>query len=109
MAKTIEFEYDGDSYTLEFSRRVVKDMEKEGFSLQRLRDYPLNMYPQLFAGAFRMHHRKLNKEKIEEIYNHFTEKEALAEALATMYNSALDTLFDEPEDNEKNVKWKQNF
>ncbi len=98
----------GDTYTLEFNREAVRFAEARGFAITEVEKFPMTIYD-LFYYAFRMHHRKLNKEKIEEIYNHFTEKEALAEALATMYNSALDTLFDEPEDNEKNVKWKQNF
>lgn len=108
MAKTIEFTYEGETYTLEFTRRTIKDMENEGFSLRALRDMPANTFPKLFAGAFRCHHRKISKELVEKMYKSLSHKEELAEKLAEMYNSALDTLFEEPEEG-KNVEWKSNF
>lgn len=109
MAKTIEITYEGEVYNLEYTRRIVKDMENEGFSLTSMNAKPVNMYPILFAGAFRCHHKKLRKEKIEEIYNHLVGKEDLAKVLLEMYTEAIDTLFDEPEENEKNAQWKSNF
>lgn len=109
MAKTIEFDYEGEHYILEFTRRTVRDMENEGFSLSAMRNRPMTMYPMLFAGAFKCHHKRTPKDTIDRIYKQLKDKEELAEALATMYNGALDTLFDEPEENEKNVEWKSNF
>ena len=109
MAKTIEITYEGEVYTLEYTRRIVKDMEDGGFSLAAMNNKPVTMFPILFAGAFRCHHRKLRKEKVEEIYNHLVGKEDLAEVLLEMYTEAIDTLFDEPEEGEKNAQWKSNF
>ena len=63
--------------------------------------------PRLFEGAFRLHHRKVKKELINEIYKHIPEKQDLMEALVEMYNDAVDTLFEEPEESEKNVQWKK--
>jgi hypothetical protein len=75
-----------------------------------MREYPMNYYPALFEGAFRCHHRKVKKELINEMYKRFPDKEMLAEKLVEMYSSALDTLFEEPEeDDEKKVEWKPNF
>lgn len=109
MAKTISFEFDNTEYTLEFTRRTVKDMESEGFSLSAMRDRPVTMFPLLFAGAFRCHHRGIGKEQVQRIYKALPNKEELAESLYEMYNGAIDTLFEEPEDNEKKVQWKTNF
>lgn len=109
MAKTIEFEYEGENYTLEYTRRTIKDMESKGFSLAGMTKMPMTMYPMLFAGAFKCHHPQLKQSVIDSIYKHLSGKEALAESLVDMYNSSLDTLFDEPEEGEKNVKWKANF
>lgn len=109
MAKTIDFEFDGETYTLEFTRRTIKDMENEGFSLSAMSARPVTMYPRLFQGAFRCHHRRLDSDKIDRMYKSFVNKEELAEKLAIMYNDALDTLFDEPGENEKKVEWKSNF
>ena len=109
MAKNLTFEIDNTEYTLEFTRRTVKDMESEGFSIRAMRDRPVTLYPVLFAGAFKCHHRGIKKETIDHIYNRLPNKEDLAESLLVMYNSAVDTLFEEPEDNEKKVVWKTNF
>lgn len=109
MAKTISFKFENTEYTLEYSRRTVRDMENEGFSISALRNRPVNMYPVLFAGAFKCHHKGIKKETVERIYKLLPNKEELAEALVTMYNDALDTLFEEPGENEKNVQWKTNF
>ena len=109
MAKTISFEFENTEYTLEYSRRTIKDMESEGFSISAMRDRPVTMYPLLFAGAFKCHHKGIKKDTVERIYKRMPNKEELAESLMTMYNAALDTLFEEPEENEKNVEWKTNF
>ena len=109
MAKTLEFEYQGENYTLEYTRRTVKEIENRGFSIRALRDRPMTMYPMLFEGAFLCHHRKVKEEVVNAIYKDMPDKERLAEKLVEMYNSALDTLFDEPEDESKKVEWKTNF
>ncbi len=109
MAKQISFQFEGENYTLEFTRRTVKEMENEGFSISALRDRPVNMYPVLFAGAFKCHHKRIKREKIEQIYKKLPDKVSLAENLVEMYNDALETLFEEPEENTKNVQWKANF
>lgn len=107
MAKTIEFTYNDEDYTLEFTRKVVRDMEAEGFSFRKMNDAPATFMPRLFEGAFRLHHRKIKKELINEIYKHIPDKQDLMEALVEMYNDAVDTLFEEPEESEKNVQWKK--
>jgi len=109
MAKTLTFEIDNTEYTLEFTRRTIKDMESEGFSISAMRDRPMTLFPKLFAGAFKCHHKGTKRETIESIYKRLPRKEELAESLMAMYNDTLDTLFEEPEDTEKNVEWKTNF
>ena len=107
MAKRIVITYLTNDYTLEFSRKTVSQMEKEGFVIGDLRSKPLTTYPELFAGAFKLHHRKMKENEINEIYNHLTDKEGFIEKLAEMYADTLNTLFDEPEgDASKNAMWK---
>ena len=109
MSKTISFEYDGTPYTLEFTRRTVKDMEATGFKLADIKNKPMTAYPILFRGAFNCHHKRLDEATTNGIYASLTDKEGLIEKLVEMYVDTMNTLFEEPGKNEKNVQWKANF
>lgn len=109
MSKNITIPYNGTEYTLEFNRDTVKLMEKAGFDVERLRSMPMTMLPMLFEGAFRMHHRRVTKEVIEQIYAKIKGKDELLESLIVLYNEPLSALFDEPEGDEGNVEWGKNF
>lgn len=106
MAQTIDFEYEGTKYTLEFSRATIKQMESSGFTIADLNRKPVTSWPMFFAGAFLLHHRKLKEDKIREIYKHMTDKDRLMERLTEMYYEALSTLMDDPdEDDAKKIVW----
>lgn len=109
MSKKIEFTFEGTDYVLEYTRRTVKDMERDGFTAKALATKPLTMYPILFEGAFKCHHKRVDKETIDRIYKAMPKKDELLEALGAMYGDVLESLFEEPEDSEKNVEWKTNF
>lgn len=104
MAKQITFNYDNVDYTLEFTRRTVKEMEGLGFVFEELATKPMTMLPLLFQGSFRAKHKSTKVEKINEIYNSFGDKEALLTRLMEMYQEPLNTLMEEP-DVEKKVEW----
>ena len=57
MAKQIIFTYEDKEYTLEYTRRTVKQMEDEGFVAREIDSKPMTLLPALFAGAFKAHHR----------------------------------------------------
>lgn len=105
MAKTIGFTYEGKDYTLEFTRRTIKQMEDEGFVAKNIDDRPMTLLPALFAGAFKAHHRFVKQDVIDEIYANMPNKDKLIEKLAEMYNEPILTLMEEPEDSAKNVDW----
>lgn len=105
MAKQIIFTYDGKEYTLEYTRRTIKQMEDEGFVARNIDDKPMTLLPALFAGAFKAHHRFVKPDVIDEIYSHMPDKEKLIEKLAEMYNEPIVSLMEEPEDSAKNVDW----
>ena len=107
MAKTIKFADNGINYTLEYSRETVKQMESRGFRLDEIDSKPQTMFTLLFAGAFLMHHRKVygNTALVEEIYNKFTNRDELITTLVKMYQEPTLSLFDEPEEDEGNIKW----
>lgn len=109
MAKTLTFEYEGIQYTLEFTRRTVSDMEKDGFIASDIDKMPMTIIPKLFEGAFLAHHRFTKKDVIQKIYDSITDKEGLIGKLAEMYNEPIMSLVAEPEASEGNVVWTANW
>lgn len=109
MSKTIEFTYDDKDYVLEFTRRTVEQMERQGFVASDVRDKPMLTLPALWAGAFLAHHRGLKPSVIKEIYDLCENKQELIGKLSEMYNEPIMALIEEPEKSEGNVIWKANW
>lgn len=97
----------GVTYTLEYTRKTVEMMEKQGFIADDVEKKPMTMLPALFAGAFLAHHRFVKREVIDNIYKKLTHKDKLIEKLVEMYNDPIMTLLTEPEQegNEGNLSW----
>lgn len=108
MGKQINFTYKGQDYTLEFNKRVVKAMENSGFVVQDFDKRTMNTMEELFKGAFKMHHRKLKEDYIEEILSHFPDRDALWERLIEMYVEPQTELFEEPDEDDENlIEWEK--
>ena len=105
MAKTITIEFEGIEYTLEFTRKSIETMERQGFVAREIATRPMSTLPTLFAGAFLAHHRFVKKEVVDTIFSKLTNKDELVEKLAEMYNEPLETLMSDPEESEGNLKW----
>ena len=109
MSKQLNFEYKGTKYTLEFTRRTVEQMEREGFVADDLKSKPVTMLPTLFAGAFKAHHKFVKPDIIDEIYSKMTNKADLIAKLAEMYNEPIMALIDEPVESSENLTWTQSW
>lgn len=109
MAKQINFEFKGNDYTLEYTRKSIETMERQGFVATDITDKPMTVLPALFAGAFLAHHRYVKRETMDEIYAKMTNKQDLIGKLAEMYNEPILALMDEPEQSEGNVSWEASF
>ena len=105
MSKQLNLNYKGTQYTLEYTRKSVEQMEREGFIAEDIRNKPMTMLPALFAGAFKAHHRFVKAEVIDEIFSKMTNKGELIGKLAEMYNEPIMALIDDPVDDEGNVDW----
>ena len=105
MSTQLSFNFEGKDYCLEFTRRTVEMMERNGFVASDVRDKPMSTLPALFAGAFLAHHRFIKQDLIDRIYEKLTNKQELIGKLAEMYNEPINALIDEPEENEGNVSW----
>lgn len=105
MAKTINFNFEGEAYTLEFTRASVVALEKQGFNIEEVSTKPLTTLPTLFSGAFLAHHRFVKRDVIDRIYEKMPNKMDLIMRLAEMYNEPIESLVDEPKESEGNVTW----
>lgn len=105
MSKQLKFTFEDKDYTLEFTRKSVEQMERNGFKINDISEKPMLTLPTLFAGAFIANHPFTRRDVIDRIYTHMTNRQELIGKLAEMYNEPLSTLVDEPEGNEGNLNW----
>lgn len=105
MSKQINFSYGGKDYKLEYTRRTVQEMEREGFEVDNIQSKPMTALPALFAGAFKANHRFMKRDLVDEIYQAMPNKEGLIQKLAEMYNEPLQSLLSDPDEgSEKKVE-----
>lgn len=106
MAKIMHVRDKDMTYTLEFTRKTVSMMERQGFVAEDVTKKPVSMLPTLFAGAFLAHHRLVKQDVIDKLYARMTNKDELIAKLVEMYNEPLISLMDEPaEGDEGNPTW----
>lgn len=105
MAKTIEFNYKGVDYKLEFTRKSIETMERQGFKASEITEKPMSTLPALFAGAFLAHHRFAKAAVVDEIFSKLSNKQELIGKLSEMYNEPILAMIDDPADEEGNVEW----
>lgn len=101
--------YDGKEYTLEYTRKSIEIMERQGFNVNDISEKPMTTLPALFAGAFLAHHKWVKKDVIDEIYNRLENKQDLLQKLTEMYNEPIEALFEEPKESEGNVSWEASW
>lgn len=105
MANVINFVFEDREYTLEFTRKSVEQLERQGFNASEIVDRPMSTLPALFAGAFIANHRFVKRDLIDRIFEKMTQRQELIGKLAEMYNAPILALMDEPEENEGNIQW----
>lgn len=108
MAKkiTITNPDNGKVYTLEFNRKTVSSLERQGFELEKLTTMPATMIPMLFNGAFLMHHDSVKNDTKERLFNGMNNKMKLVQMLAAMFTEAYNTLLEDGEEgDEGNTGW----
>lgn len=106
MSRKIEFKYNSKDYVLEYNRKAVEYIERQGFVISQLAEKPMLMLPMAFEGLFFKNHKNVKKSEIDEIYDKFKDKNALISTIAEMLNETYSTLQDDPEENEGNIDWK---
>lgn len=104
----MKFRYKGNEYLLGFSRRTAQALEQSGFNIYEVDIKPLTRVPQLWSGAFALHHRKVSDDLKREIWNHMKRKDDAVARLGEMYMEAVSTLIldDEEEVNDDFFDWE---
>lgn len=64
----LEDKVTGEKYTLEFSRETVIFTNRQGFKASEIEDNFEEMFPILWYGAFRMHHKGLSRTQTWDIF-----------------------------------------
>lgn len=105
MNKQLNVTYEGKDYCLEFTRRSVETMEKQGFVAADIETKPMTVLPALFRGAFLANHRFVKPEIIDAIFAKMTNKSDLIGKLVEMYTEPIKALVEEPEESEGNLEW----
>lgn len=104
MNKKIEFNYNGKDYVLEYNRKSIEYIERQGFSISQLAEKPMLMLPMAFSGLFFKNHKNTRQSEIDEIYDDFKNKDMLINTIAEMLNEAYSSLQDDNQ--EGNIEWK---
>lgn len=104
MNKKIEFNYNGKAYVLEYNRKAIEYIERQGFSISQLAEKPMLMLPMAFSGLFFKNHKNTRQSEIDEIYDDFKNKDMLINTIAEMLNEAYSSLQDDNQ--EGNIEWK---
>ena len=94
----------GRTYRLQFNRRISEAMEREGFVFD-MENKPQTTIKTLFRGAFRMHHKGMMPERIDEIWNVQKGKTKLIAYLYSLYLKPLGELLNEDENDDENPTW----
>ena len=112
MSTKITVTYNKKHYDLEYSRNSVKQMEQQGFVLDKISEQPMTMVPLLVYGAFMKHHKGIKRSLVDEIYEHIADKvgdgdNGFIQALLEMYADTVNTLTDNSSVDEGNAAtWK---
>ena len=108
-AKTININYKGTSYTLEFNRAVVVLMERQGFNINELESKAVLNTSLLIRFAFFLHHRKLSEDEIFTIYDSIRDRDGFVDKLIDMCSDTYVSMLNDPKDEggetEGNATW----
>lgn len=98
-------DYNGKTYTLEFTASSLKKMENMGFKFGKMEDIALTAVEELFYGAFIANHQNVPRSVRKEIYQEICGESEDGEALGEMLGNMLSEAIEELNTHSGNVKW----
>lgn len=102
----ITIEKTGEVYELDFNREALYVMDREGFKLEDVADFPTTNIPKFFYYSFRKNHRKMTKAQTDRILREELHglTEAMLQRLSHLYlQAASDDNMQDEEDLRKNT------
>lgn len=103
----LKVEYKGKKYELGFTRNSVVMLERNGFNIDEISTKPMTMLPMFWQGAFVAYNKGIKRALVDEIFENIRGKQDLISGLVELYADTLNTLTDEPdEDNAGNATWE---
>ena len=125
MANRIELNYNGETYTLEFSRRVILLMEDEGVLREIDKDavevekedkngnkhkvkeqqHPIANMLKIVRYAFKKNHSDMSEEEIDGILDVIPDLVDFCKAVVEMFNDCVNSIANKKENPEGNLSW----
>lgn len=96
----------GEKYTLEFNRESVVFTNRLGFKPSEIEDNFEEMFPILWYGAFRMHHKSLSRTQTWDIFEKKMKghiSSAALSRLGELYSAPKNSMVVDDEDELKNA------
>ena len=96
----------GETYELDFNRETLFAMDRDGFRIDEVTDFPATNIPKLFYYSFRKNHRKMTKSQTDNILHNVLHglSPKMLERLIVLYNqAATSNNVQDEEDLEKNA------
>lgn len=95
---------DGNEYTLRYTRRIVKDMERSGITAEKaadaLKDATLTavegFITDFVAPAFRTDQPKMSKDEVIALWQEMPDKDVLIAYLIALFNQPMTALVKNP-------------
>ena len=113
MSTKITVTYKKQDYVLEYSRATAKQIEDQGFVLDKLTEKPATMIPLLVYGAFMKNNRGIKRALVDEIYENVVGKvgkdgeDGFINVLGEMYAETVTSLMGDNTVDEGNAAtWK---
>lgn len=110
MSKKVFVEHEDELYTLEYTRKSIETLERQGFRIKDIESKPLTVLPQMFKGAFYANHKGIKSRVVDDIFDRIDDKSLLIEKLAAMYAEPIEVLFEGSDvASDKKISWEADF
>lgn len=92
MSKKVPITIDGTTYTLQYNRWAIKQIEARGFDLENITAKLVTNVELLFEGALKMHHMSIKPKQASKLLDKisdFYDTSDLLEILVELYTDAI--------------------
>lgn len=99
----IKLKIDGKEYKLGFSKRTVRQLERNGFKIDDVGDRPTTYFPVLFYGAFLKYQPRMKEDEALSLLGKIKNMSGLSKTLIELYQEPAEEMFEEPSEDDPNA------